>query len=721
MVRRLRLSLLCSVAFLVRSATATTTTGLSPCVLEVLKLTGKNAAGAQVGLPSEAWIKISLASGKSIPYDAGKYVMCVDAPQTRFFLVEMTAIVPPLNVPKPLTTPMKMGLCVPDVCDHSGVFELVSTPYIGAYLPDIVRAHIQLTNITTTSSQLDLNTEAWAGIVAAVFVSLLIALVLFATYVTLMAEHPTNGDSSAQPLVDAESASERPPRGGMFEAMAKLTIIKAFTMFGKSGTLVKLVELPSYKPTDSLNGIRVISMFWIILGHTFLMPEGISGYQNNEDIIDNPLNSNTAEKSPWFQLILGAQAGVDTFFFLSGFLLAFLSLKEIRAGRFKVILGILLRYVRLTPSLGLVMLVYYKIWSFFGNGPFAVIFQRSINERCLGSWWSELLYTMNFVPFDSNKVCMGWTWYLGDDMWFFIITLILLPVYHKSKMAGWTFVLFTTFLSFAITTYLVVKYDLSVYVFDDHYKRYSFYAYSKPYTRIPAYFVGVMAAWILDELEQKGFTRQTRPRSRKAKCFAQVAAALALFVIFLMTLAPYWDFGSYKNNFSTFTNVIYINLSRPVFAAGFAVITILCYYDYLPLINAILAHPYWTPFARLTYGAYLIHPLVIKLSAGRSLQFYTFNGMDILYRFTGNSICAFGGSACLWVLCERPCMTIFAPKRPPPKARRPEGEDQVPSVMSSGSAPDVGASPRLMSLQAVPDSVPRSLSGSFNNQNVGDK
>ena len=31
------------------------------------------------------------------------------------------------------------------------------------------------------------------------------------------------------------------------------------------------------KPTDHLNGMRVISMFWIILGHSFLMAAGISG------------------------------------------------------------------------------------------------------------------------------------------------------------------------------------------------------------------------------------------------------------------------------------------------------------------------------------------------------------------------------------------------------------------------------------------------------------
>merc|ERR1719498_1770868 len=269
------------------------------------------------------------------------------------------------------------------------------------------------------------------------------------------------------------------------------------------------------------------------MGHTFLMPEGISGYANMEDISNNPLNGQVAETNPLFQLVIGAQNGVDTFFFLSGFLLAHLTVKEIRAGKlkgcYKYLMAIVLRYIRLTPSLGLIMMIYYKIWVFFGEGPFAVSYQKSINERCDGSWWSELTYTMNFIPFDSNKVCMGWSWYLGDDMIFFLITLFLLPVYCSRKLAGWAAVAFLTAISFAVTIWLVTDHGLGVYVFDNHYTDYSYWAYSKPYTRIPAYFVGVVAAWVLDELESRGITRETRPMTRTARTLANLTAILAFF------------------------------------------------------------------------------------------------------------------------------------------------------------------------------------------------
>merc|ERR1719355_389234 len=97
------------------------------------------------------------------------------------------------------------------------------------------------------------------------------------------------------------------------------------------------------------------------------------------------------EDNAMFMFVLSAQVSVDTFFFLSGFLLSLLTLQELRArrGKANLMAAIVLRYIRLTPSLALAMLVYYKIWAYLGSGPFAPTFQDSIFRRCDGSWWSE--------------------------------------------------------------------------------------------------------------------------------------------------------------------------------------------------------------------------------------------------------------------------------------------------------------------------------------------
>jgi peptidoglycan/LPS O-acetylase OafA/YrhL len=624
-------------------------------------------------LPTQ-FTKLSLSTGKSLPYDAGKYVMCMNAENTRFFLVKMAGAMGKQSMP------IEIGFCVPDVCDHAAIIDFVKSDMVKYFVPEL--PSLQVSNISATSPQLDLTSPHAGGIITAVIVGLLVLLVLVSSTVVLVkkprpVELPMQASTSwtASGLTPAghrllgtpHQAGAWTPAQGLDQPPRQPLLIKAFSLFGESGTLTKLIEIPPYKPTDSLNGMRVLSLTWIILGHTFIMAQGISGYTNPEDIRLTPLNSDVAERRPWIQIIFGSQAGVDTFFFLSGFLLSYLTLKELRQGKMKVLAAIILRYLRLTPSLAVTMLVFYKITVFFGYGPFAVRYQDSINSRCDGSWWSELTYSMNFL--DSDKVCMGWSWYLGDDMIFFIISIMILPLYHKSRMLGWASVIGLTGLSFGVTGWLVVRYSLSVYVFDDHYTRFSYWAYSKPYTRIPAYFVGLVAAWLLDEMEKRGITRETRPSSTLVKVSATVGAGLAVFVLLFIVFIPATDFGDGKDTWGPGDNnkniwsVLYIVVSRPVWSMACALITLLCYYDFLPIINSFMSHPIWTPLARLTYGAYLVHPLVIKLVAARSLQYYTFSGMDIIYRATGNIIFAYSGSVLLWVLVERPCMTIFAPPR----------------------------------------------------------
>lgn len=76
---------------------------------------------------------------------------------------------------------------------------------------------------------------------------------------------------------------------------------------------------------------------------------------------------------------------------------------------------------------------------------------------------------MNFIPFDSDKVCMGWTWYLGDDMIFFIVGIAIIPIFHRAKLLGWFLLLSLTGISLGVTAFLITKYHLSAYIFDQHY------------------------------------------------------------------------------------------------------------------------------------------------------------------------------------------------------------------------------------------------------------
>lgn len=68
------------------------------------------------------------------------------------------------------------------------------------------------------------------------------------------------------------------------------------------------------------------------------------------------------------------------------------------------------RYLRLTPLLGITVLLSMSLLRFLGNGPIWPILFESYGESCKRNWWTVLLYVQNYlnptdiVSFDRKKL-----------------------------------------------------------------------------------------------------------------------------------------------------------------------------------------------------------------------------------------------------------------------------------------------------------------------------
>eukprot|EP00164_Ancoracysta_twista_P006016 GFYU01008301.1.p1 GENE.GFYU01008301.1~~GFYU01008301.1.p1 ORF type:complete len:192 (-),score=26.36 GFYU01008301.1:117-692(-) len=119
-----------------------------------------------------------------------------------------------------------------------------------------------------------------------------------------------------------------------------------------------------------------------------------------------------------WQIVPAGFMAVDSFFFLSGFLASYLLLKNLRASgglsTGQWILVYVHRFLRIAPSVGVIILVQCTIAPSMVSGPFAYtsydIFMKNCVESEGGGWWAPLLFINNFFPF--TKLCAGWTWYL---------------------------------------------------------------------------------------------------------------------------------------------------------------------------------------------------------------------------------------------------------------------------------------------------------------------
>lgn len=81
------------------------------------------------------------------------------------------------------------------------------------------------------------------------------------------------------------------------------------------------------------------------------------------------------------------------------------------------------RYIRLTPAYFFVIVANELAlkWTYDHS-----VFQPGIIDHitCNKYWYRNILYANNWYPF--SEMCMIWSWYMANDMQFYVVAIILL-------------------------------------------------------------------------------------------------------------------------------------------------------------------------------------------------------------------------------------------------------------------------------------------------------
>merc|ERR1719198_2312542 len=144
-------------------------------------------------------------------------------------------------------------------------------------------------------------------------------------------------------------------------------------------------------------------------------------------------------------------------------------------------------------------MIYVLIVPYLASGPFAPRLQADIYAHCPSTWVSQLFFINAVYPWYTNDGgCMGYAWYLGLDMMFAIIGMMLLNAWKRRNIVGWILAGGLTLVCIVITlqqaAYWNMTYD--IYNFDAS-KIYGRYMYTRPWHRFPGFGIGLMGPWIL--------------------------------------------------------------------------------------------------------------------------------------------------------------------------------------------------------------------------------
>ncbi|XP_054167794.1 nose resistant to fluoxetine protein 6-like [Oppia nitens] len=384
------------------------------------------------------------------------------------------------------------------------------------------------------------------------------------------------------------------PNKCTFNDMDQLTI--KFYIFSLNKNIGKLLSPQTSETLSCLHGIRVLTIFWVVLGHTIVWV--------HFQMFSKSVNLN------WF-----------------GFLIS--------------------RIMRLTPQLALFLLFNFLL-PLMGSGP---IWHETIDKlinKCQQNWWLNLLYVQNFI--DVNNMCAHHTWYTASDMQFHFLSLLIILAFLYNVRLGFIVNILTIITFVIISSVIIYVYDLPPAIvntgrdqyFQDYYVELFYY---KPWPHAIIFFTGLAFGFIV--YRKMFFTLKTRT------FYLIWATTLLAFWIPLMD-DQFWNDG--KIGYNPLVSALYYPFCRLVWALCIASMIWLCLSGNGGLVNAVLSWKAFVPLARLTYSVYLTHAWVVWIFYGTRRQLLQLSEYQLLLIFAHNLVFAYIVGAIFAIVFEMPIL-----------------------------------------------------------------
>ncbi|XP_076451827.1 uncharacterized protein LOC143287601 [Babylonia areolata] len=450
------------------------------------------------------------------------------------------------------------------------------------------------------------------------------------------------GDGAVKRSSPPPSYSPRAETGRREGEMTVPALVKAFSVLTNMPKILSGKKSPN--AIHCLHGIRFFSMLWILLGHTYNY--GIVS------VIDNPTTANLVEadaifKRFTFQAIMAGGFTVDTFFVLSGLLVTYLTLKEMAKGKKGCgywIMFYVHRFWRLTPMYMVVLMVFCCLHIYLGGGPLWPQVLEAADD-CKDSWWTNLLYVNNLVNVD--KMCMGWTWYLANDMQFYWISPIFLIPLSLMAPLGVVMVVSLMGMGIALSFYFEHKNGgdlLTMHEDGGYWKE----VYIAPWCRVAAYTVGMLLGFVLFRV------KRTTLRMPTAVVGWLLTWAVGLFLCYI----PYTKNKAGGTEWTVWEYSAYEAFGRPAWAMCVAWIIFACHNNRGGFINSILSWEGFLPVSRLTYAAYLVHPVIMMLHVFSKKALIFIDDYDLAYLYMGHTLTAYLTAFVFSLVAEAPALAL---------------------------------------------------------------
>nr|CAD2182807.1 unnamed protein product [Meloidogyne enterolobii] len=389
--------------------------------------------------------------------------------------------------------------------------------------------------------------------------------------------------------------------------------------FSAKKNFQKLVQMPKERMSTitCFFGLRFGAMCWTLVGHSFIF---VQAFLSNVDELKNELVDHF-----WNQWITNFTLSVDVFLVLSGTLTAYSWFKRWQKGGGEVTeipswtsWGYWLRFYRHRVV---------RLWPAYIFTLIAVTVRVSITHyhpmwpptdpavQCPKHWIENVL----FINSLTDNRCMPWTWYIGTEFLFYLLSPIFLLSLLQCPKAGILLCFAISCLSSILNVVTMIRYNFpptqmlwkQPNIFSPDFILHHLVIYIKPWYRIGPYLVGIVLGYILAQHSLSSHKRSPTsttfcsPHSRSFKIIGWLLAIIFGFwsVFGLYPALQGWNWPFY--------HLFYGAVSRTIFAISLGWIIYACHTGIGGPLNYVLSSSPFVPLSNLSYSAYLFHMIPV--------------------------------------------------------------------------------------------------------------
>ncbi|ETN83981.1 hypothetical protein NECAME_17304 [Necator americanus] len=445
-----------------------------------------------------------------------------------------------------------------------------------------------------------------------------------------------------------------------------IRIILAYSMYTNGLDILRTTKKEG--EVDCLHGIRFLSMCWIILGHTYYY---IGTSLTTDNLIPTLINF---PRRFYTQVIVQAPLAVDSFFLLSGMLASYIFFK-------KLIKDKTIRNVQ-NPLMWVVIYI----------------------KRYTSS--SVEIASMMFSPFQ----CMGWTWYLANDVQLhYIVAPILFIAFAKyvSLMNMLTSFFIKTYIvahirnfrwglllasvmmicSSTIKLWIIFQKDFPpapiltaklqiVKKLDEYWND----VYVRPYVRCGPFIVGVVVGYLLNKLTCDRKDNHVKIPKKWVALGWSVSTILGLYSVFgLYNYAQTGDISEWWKG-------LYVVAGRHAYAVTLGWIAFACSTGNGGPVATFLSWKFFMPLSKITFCAYLLHPIMLQIYNFSRPQPFHFTTFFQMLQHTSEAIFVSYLVAFFFALAFEKPFTVFDEMLIPVKFRTSAKPKSIELRTSNGEA-----------------------------------